>query len=110
MAYVVDAPLVLARDQEGKVHHCYQGAVIPWLPEDLAEHLLGLGMVHVEGNAVADEPAAADGKPDADATKAELITWLVENAVDEDGGDYTESKLHPLNKAALWDLINAVED
>lgn len=68
MSYVVDAPLVLARDQEGKVHHCYKGAVIPWLPADLAAHLLELGMVRkVSASEPAEEPKGesdeASGQP-----------------------------------------------
>lgn len=112
MSYIVEAPLVLAKDKEGKVHERYEGAVIDWLSPEQAAHLVDTGLVKEVGSAPAadDEPSAEGGKPAQDATKADLIAWLVENAVDEDGGDYTESKLQPHNKAQLWDLINAVED
>jgi hypothetical protein len=110
MSYIVEAPLVLAKDKEGKVHERYEGAVIDWLSPEQAAHLVSTGLVREVGGPAADEPPAEGGKPAEDATKADLIAWLVENAVDEDGGDYTESKLQPHNKAQLWDLINAVED
>lgn len=128
MSYVVDAPLVLARDQEGRVHHRYQGAVIDWLSDEQAEHFLGLGLVHKVGDEPAADPSEPDsadagnggdlgsadsadsGKPASDATNKVLVAWLVDNAVKEDGSDYTQSELKPLNKAALWELINAIED
>lgn len=110
MAYVVDAPLVLARDQEGKVHHCYQGAVIPWLPEDLAAHLLDLGMVHEVGGAPAvevDEPEPAGpesgGKPVKVANKAVLVNWLMEH------GTYDRDELEDQTKDELWALIEATD-
>lgn len=102
MSYVVDAPLVLARDQEGKVHHCYQGAVIPWLPEDLASHLLDLGMVHeVGGRAQAAEAEEADpeepesdSKPKHVAPKAEWVDYAVTQGADRDEAeDMTKAEL-----------------
>lgn len=110
MSYQVTCPLVLAKDREGKVHERYEGAVIEWLSPEQAEHFVSSGLVkELDGGQAADDDSDG-GKLAEDATKAELIAWLVENAVDEDGGDYTESKLQPHNKAQLWDLINAVED
>lgn len=101
MSYVVDAPLVLARDQEGKVHHCYQGAVIPWLPKDLAAHLLELGMVHeVGGVPVAEAEEADPGGPELDskpkhvAPKAEWVDYAVTQGADRDEAeDMTKAEL-----------------
>lgn len=113
MTYKVVGPLVLAKNDEGVIRYKYAGALIGpgEISDSLAEQLVADGLI-VEAGGAAVEPAepAEGGKPAQDATKAELIAWLVENAVDEDGGDYTESKLQPHNKAQLWDLINAVED
>jgi hypothetical protein len=113
MSYRVTSPLVLARDKEGKVHERYEGAVIDWLNDDQKRHFLEAELVVKIGSAAAEpEPVveANDGdKPSADAVKQELIDWLVANAVDEDGNDYTESALKPKNKDQLWELIDAVE-
>lgn len=110
MSYQVVAPLVLVRDKGRHVHHVYEGGVVDWLDDDQRAHFLSAGLVKEVGGSAADETPADGGKPAEDATKAELIAWLVENAVDEDGGDYTASKLQPHNKDQLWELINAVED
>lgn len=99
MSYIVAAPLVLARDQDGRVHHCYQGAVIPWLPKDLATHLLDLGMVYeVSGRAQAAEPEEAepesDSKPKHVAPKAEWVDYAVTQGADRDEAeDMTKAEL-----------------
>ncbi|MDV7194612.1 hypothetical protein [Mycolicibacterium fortuitum] len=102
MSYIVDAPLVLARDQEGKVHHCYQGAVIPWLPADLAAHLLELGMVRkVSASEPAEEPKGesdeASGQPLRAAPKADWVDFAVSKGADRDEAE-------ALNKQELIDL------
>jgi hypothetical protein len=112
VSFTVTAPLVLARDHEGKVHHCYEGAVINWLSDEQRDHLLGLGFIRANGEAAPtdDDSAGGDGdKPAATANKPVLIAWLVSNAVKEDGSDYTVGELTGLNKAQLWELIEAVE-
>lgn len=114
MSYRVTAPLVLARDKEGKVHERYQDAVIDWLDDDQKRHFLETNLVEEIGAPapveVADDEPVADGeKPPADATNKVLIAWLVANVAKEDGSDYTESELKPLNKAALQELIDSVE-
>lgn len=55
-----------------------------------------------------EEPAAA--KPGPDAPRPELIDWLIDNAVDENGNDYTKSKLSRLKKDQLRELVDQVED
>lgn len=113
MTYRVVAPLVLAQDQEGHTHHFYAGEVIPWLSDGQAAHFLESGLVvDVASPADTADPLQepGDGKPAANATKPLLVAWLVSNAVKDDGSDYTDGELGTLNKAALWELINAVED
>lgn len=114
MSYVVDAPLVLVRDQERKVHHYYQGATIAWLDDEQREHFLDLGLVHKVGDAQTESDSAPlesdDGKPDVDATKDVLIAWVLANVVKDDGSEYSEAELKRLNKDDLWALIDAVED
>lgn len=117
MTFVVDAPLVLARDQAGRVHHCYQGALIPWLDDEQRKHFVGLGLVHEVGDMAApDEPDSDDtdpdtgGRPTEDDSKADLVAWVLANAEKEDGSDYSESELNRLNKGQLVELINSVPD
>lgn len=107
MTFRVTAPLVLALDQGGRTHHYYEGAVIGWLSAEQKAHFLEAGLV-VDLGASEPHHAEADGEPHATATKAELIAWLVENAVKPDGGDYTAGALQPLNKDELRALIDAV--
>lgn len=114
MSYRVIVPCVLARDKEGKVHERYEGAVIDWLDDDQKRHFLESGLVEEVGapasdETTADEPPADGEKPPADATNKVLVAWLVANVAKEDGSDYTESELKPLNKAALQELIDSVE-
>lgn len=104
VTYRVVAPLVLAVDPDGQTHHVYAGGVIDWLREDQRDRFLSEGMVvHV------DPPPAEGDKPQAAATKAELIAWLVEHAVRGDGSDYTAGSLQPQNKDELWKLVEAVQ-
>jgi hypothetical protein len=44
-AYLVTAPLVIAKDAEGKLHHCYEGAVIPWLSIEQRDAWLRLKLI-----------------------------------------------------------------
>lgn len=110
MSYLVTAPLVLARDKEGKVHERYEGAVIDWLSDEQAEHLVGTNLVKEVESTDDQADGPADGeKPAASASNKVLAQWLVDNAVKEDGSDYTDAELKPLNKAQLRELIDAVE-
>ena len=61
MSYKVVAPLVLAKDAEGRVHERYEGATIAWLSDEQARHFLGLGLVEEIG-----APAAAASRDDGD--------------------------------------------
>lgn len=115
MTFVVDAPLVLARDQAGRVHHCYAGAVISWLSDEQRKHFLDLGLVHEVGEVQADEERSValesgGSKPDSEATKPDLIAWVLANVVKDDESEYSEAELKRLNKDDLWALIDGIED
>lgn len=100
------APCVIAKDQEGKNHHRYEGDVIAWLSDEQAEHFIVSELVTEIGTAADDA-----GKPDANATNAELIAWIVDNVAKEDGSDYTAEELgSPLKKADLRAIVDSVED
>lgn len=115
MSYQVVAPLVIAKDRDGRPHHVYEGGVIQWLSDEQAKHFLGTGLVVKFGDSAPaqDEPAddgdtSAD-KPPSTAKKEVLVAWLVENAAKEDGSDYTADELYELTKAQLSELIDSVE-
>ncbi|MCG7596353.1 hypothetical protein [Mycobacterium sp. PSTR-4-N] len=110
MSYQVVAPLVIAKDHEGRPYHVYEGGVIQWLSDEQAAHFLGTGLVVKFGDSAADE-GDDDGsdKPPASAKKEVLVAWLVENAAKEDGSDYTAEELDALTKAELSELIDSVE-
>lgn len=58
MAHLVTAPLVLAKDEAGRVRYHYNGAVITDLSEIQAAHFTKLGLVeHVDDDAVAEQSA-----------------------------------------------------
>lgn len=107
----VVAPCVLAVDADGHTHHAYAGAVLEWLSPAQAEYFLAEGLVERVGDAApaleADE--AESDKPPSNAKKADLVAWLVDNALKEDGSDYTADDLEPLKVAELRDLVDSVE-
>lgn len=86
MTYRVTAPLVLARDKEGKVHHVYQNGVINWLPEDQKAHFLDVGLVEkVSGSpAVEDDDDSGDGVPLRAAPKAEWVDYAISKGADSE--------------------------
>lgn len=84
MTYRVTAPLVLARDKEGKVHHVYQNGVINWLPEDQKAHFLDVGLVEevgADGSADNDDDGS---KPKKAAPKADWVEFAVADGYDRD--------------------------
>lgn len=116
---VLLATTIFVLQEGGNYKQFHRGETVPGLNEEQVDRLTKCGALGSsadlapevdEVDSVEDDPSTDGGKPDEDATKADLIEWLVDNAVDADGADYTTSKLQPLNKAALWELINAVED
>lgn len=93
--YKVKAPLVLAKDTEGKVHERYAGAVIGWLHPTQEKHFLALGMVvklddpePAESAAPAAQGASPAGKP---AKAAGVEAWV----------EYGVSKLGEEKRAEL---------
>lgn len=117
---VLLATTIFVLQEGGNYKQFHRGEAVPGLNEEQVDRLTKCGALGSaadlepevgEGDSGCDtESAGGESKLGEDATKAELIEWLVDNAVDADGADYTASKLQPLNKAALWELINAVED
>jgi hypothetical protein len=95
MSFLVVAPLALAKDQEGAVHYHYEGAVISWLDDETAEHLIGNGIVEeiddpapvvVDDEGPAD-PAGDDGgdeikRPAKTAPKPAWVDYVVSKGVD----------------------------
>lgn len=44
-AYRVVAPLVVVKDQTGKLHHAYKGSQLAWLNDEQRDHFLRKGLV-----------------------------------------------------------------
>jgi len=85
MAYRVRSALVCAPDPAGKIRYHYQGAVIPWLSDDRAAHLLRLGMVEQTGTDFTPETDAGYGvKPKRTATQAVWAEYAVSQGADPD--------------------------
>jgi hypothetical protein len=88
MTYRVTAPLVLAKDQDGHTHHRYEDAVIDWLSDEQAKHLLAEGLVEkISGRSVpkAEQPPEdADGPPKQAAPKADWVDYAVSKGADVD--------------------------
>jgi hypothetical protein len=95
MAYEVKAPLVLARDREGQLHHRYHGAVINWLDEEQEKHFVETGLVEK-----VDASDGDDGPPAKAAPKADWVAFAVSTGADEDEAE-------SLTKQELQDLYGA---
>lgn len=56
----VTAALVIAKDQSGRLRHCYQGSLLGWLGDEQAQHFLNKGLVERIGDSseVATLPSA----------------------------------------------------
>ncbi|MGV7585235.1 hypothetical protein PJN38_24235 [Mycobacterium kansasii] len=82
MSYRVIAPLVLAKDSEGKTHHRYEGEIIQWLSPAQASHFLGLGLVEARNEALTPvgDPVGDGDKPKQVAPKAAWIEYAVSRA------------------------------
>ncbi|SBS73783.1 Gp7 [uncultured Mycobacterium sp.] len=94
MSYVVKAPLVLARDKGGHVHHVYEGGVIDWLPEDQAKHFVDTGLVEKSGGA---EDSEDEGQPAKSAPKSEWVDFAV-------AAGYDREEVEAMNKADIQAL------
>lgn len=97
--YRVTAPLVLVRDEQGRVKHCYEGAVIDVVDADHAAYLLTQGMVAVESvevpvvvphggvvdvDAGSGDPAVEGSRPPHIAAKARWVEYAVSCGFDRD--------------------------
>ncbi|GAB5013903.1 hypothetical protein MAHJHV65_09950 [Mycobacterium avium subsp. hominissuis] len=109
MAYRVTAPLVVAKDREGRNHHCYAGAIIHWLGPEQRDRWLRLGLVEEIGDtppaaAAADSPAAGGAGPAKPAKTAPVEKWADYGA--SLGHDRDELlALGKQNKQELIDLL-----
>ena len=87
MSYLVTAPCVIAKDQEGKNQHRYEGDVIAWLSDEQAEHFLDAGLVEktdagVGGSDPVEPEGDDDGRPAKSASKAEWVEFAVASGYD----------------------------
>ncbi|PQM44671.1 hypothetical protein C1Y40_05167 [Mycobacterium talmoniae] len=104
MSYRVTGALVIAKDQGGKLHHKYHGAVIPWLSDKQAEHFLRHGLVErlddvpAPVEATESDAGAAAGKPPKVAPKEAWVEYGAANGHDR-------GELEALNKQELVDLL-----
>lgn len=93
MSYRVTVACVIAKDQGGHSHHHYEGAVVPWLSDVQAQHLLDGNMV-VE---VDDGSVSEGGPPAKTALKEDWVAFAVSKGADE-------AEANALNKPDLIDL------
>lgn len=93
MSYRVIAPLVIAKDQDGRPHHVYEGGVIQWLSDEQAEHFLGTGLVEeIDGDEGGEE------WPDESWKRDEIDAFSADRGIDTTGA---------ANKAEALELLNA---
>ena len=100
MSYLVTAPCVVARDQDGRLHHVYEGGVIQWLSPEQAKHFLDSELVEetskgVGGSEPVDE--AEDGPPAKTAPKGDWVDFAVASGYDRD-------EVEAMNKADIQAL------
>ncbi|CQD03762.1 hypothetical protein BN000_00642 [Mycobacterium europaeum] len=100
--YRVVAPLVVAKDQTGKLHHCYRGAWIPWLSDEQRAHFLRHGLVEqLDSPDAGPEIAPLDAlieKPKKVAPKEEWVRFGVSKG-------NSAAELEALTKDELVDLL-----
>jgi hypothetical protein len=71
--FKVSAALVVARDQSGRLRHCYRGSLLGWLSDEQAEHFLGHNLVErIEDSAAVATLPAADAVGDCVAALAAI--------------------------------------
>ncbi len=101
MSFRVIAPLVLAKDREGKTHHVYEDGVIEWLSPEQERHLIDSSLVvRVGGNQF--QSAGLDGdvdKPKQAAPKAVWVEYAVNGAPEDER--ISEDEAETLTKAEL---------
>lgn len=101
MSYLVTAPCVVAKDQDGRLHHVYEGGVISWLSDEQAEHFLGSNLVEETNQGVGgSEPVEeSDGPPAKSAPKSDWVEYAVADGYDRD-------EIEAMNKADIQALFD----
>lgn len=98
--YIVTAPVAIAADQSGKLHHRYHGAWIPWLNDEQREHFLRKGLVREVEGAGAHVASAPEASP-RPAKTAPAEKW-VEYGV---AVGHSREELSALSKQELVELL-----
>jgi hypothetical protein len=71
--YRVTAPLVIAKDQGGRLHYCYQGTLLGWLNDEQRGHFLRKGLIEEIGDrAAVPEIPSVDAITECVAALAQL--------------------------------------
>lgn len=78
------APCVIAKDQEGKNHHRYEGEIVSWLSDEQAEHFLTAGLIEKTDASVGGSDPDDDGQPPKTATKDVWVEYAVDDGYDRD--------------------------
>lgn len=98
MSYRVVAPLVIARDKEGKAHHRYADEIIDWLDDDQAAHFVETGLVEQLGGSDDDDDVEA-----GPSTKAEWVAYAEELAAElTEAGEEVEAAPAKGDTKAEW--------
>lgn len=97
MGYKVVAPLVIVKDNDGVMHHVYEGALLPESAD--GEHVKQLLESKMVAKVKADEPPAepkADGAPKGNASREEWAKFAADRGAPEEEtreGGLTQTEL-----------------
>ena len=129
-APVLLATTIFVLQEGGNYKQFHRGEAVPGLNEEQVERLTKCGALgtsdDIEPEAVetddgierngmgvpveeAEAGETGSGRPDEDANKPELVTWIYENVAKEDGSDYTKTELNKMGSDDLRALIESVE-
>ncbi|MGQ9348943.1 hypothetical protein [Mycolicibacterium gilvum] len=102
MSYLVTAACVIAKDQEGKLAHRYEGDVISWLSDEQAAHFLENGLVESTSKGVGgadpeSEESDGHGPPAKTAPKADWVDYA-------ESKGYDRAEVEEMTKADIQDL------
>jgi hypothetical protein len=102
VSYLVTAPLVIAKDQAGQLHHMYAGSVIPWLSDVQRDHFLDLHLVEELGSSDPSDDdemdeEVGDQPPPKSGTLAAWKKWALSKGASPDD-------VETLTKADLIEL------
>ena len=101
MSYLVTAPCVVAKDQEGRLHHVYEGGVISWLSDEQAKHFLDSDLVEETDKGVGGTEPVDEFDDDAPPAKAAPKSDWVDYAVAK---GYDRAEVEEMTKADIQDL------